>query len=385
MELILVNTQEELDLIPIDFNGQINIIGSINHINTLYPKAVINVYGNAQITSVYGYAKITRVYGNAKITRVYDNAQISSVYDNAQITRVSDNAQINYVYNNAQITSVSENAQITRVSENAQITRVSDNAQITYVYDTAQITRVYGNAQITYVYNNAQITRVYGNAQITRVYGNAQITSVFGDAHITRVYDNAQITHVFDNAQITRVYDNAQITSVYGYASILNCSGYATIETLGQNIISYNKKETNLTIKASPKTTIVILEDINPTFDSYQTLYPVKINNDHAILYKAVRLINHRLVSDYDRSFEYKIGERIHHECNPSIHLACAFGLHVSHKMWALNFGMDWDDMILIECEVPINKIIVPKDCDGKVRTSELKVLRIVPKEEYYL
>jgi hypothetical protein len=53
--------------------------------------------------------------------------------------------------------------------------------------------------------------------------------------------------------------------------------------------------------------------------------------------------------------------------------------------MWALKFGMDWDDMALIECEVPINKIIVPKDCDGKVRTSELKVLRIVPKEEYYL
>ena len=367
MELILVNTQEELDLIPIDFNGQINIIGSINHINTLYPKANVKVYGNAQITYVSG------------------NAQINAVSDNAKITRVSGNAHITHVFGNAQITSVSDNAHITRVFDNAQITRVYDNAQIISVFGNAQITRVYGYAQITRVSDNAHITRVFGNAKITYVYDNAQIISVFGDAHITRVYGYAQITHVFDNAKITYVYDNAQITSVYGYASILNCSGYATIETLGQNIISYNKKETNLTIKASPKTTIVLLEDINPTFDSYQTLYPVKINNDHAILYKAVRLINDRLVSDYDRSFEYKIGETIHHECNPSIHLACAFGLHVSHKMWALKFGMDWDDMALIECEVPINKIIVPKDCDGKVRTSELKVLRIVPKEEYYL
>ncbi len=385
MEPILVNTQEELDLIPIDFNGDINIIGSINHINTFYPKANVKVYGNAQITNVYGNAQITYVYDNAKITYVYDNAKITSVYDNAQITYVYGNAQITHVFGNAQITRVSDNAKITRVYDNAHITRVYDNAQITRVYGNAQITHVSDNSHITLVYDNAQITRVSGNVKISRVYGNSHIRSVYDNAQITSVYDNAQITHVSGNSHITRVYDNAQITRVYGYASILNCSGYATIETLGQNIISYNKKETNLTIKASPKTTIVLLEDINPTFDSYQTLYPVKINNDHAILYKAVRLINDRLVSDYDRSFEYKIGERIHHECNPSIHLACAFGLHVSHKMWALNFGMDWDDMILIECEVPINKIIVPKDCDGKVRTSELKVLRIVPKEEYYL
>lgn len=41
------------------------------------------------------------------------------------------------------------------------------------------------------------------------------------------------------------------------------------------------------------------------------------------------------------------------------------------------------NDMALLECEVPVKNIIVCKDTDGKVRTSKLKVLREVPKEEW--
>jgi hypothetical protein len=52
--------------------------------------------------------------------------------------------------------------------------------------------------------------------------------------------------------------------------------------------------------------------------------------------------------------------------------------------MWALNFGNSWNDMALLEVKVPIDKIVVSKDCDGKVRTSELTVLREVPVDEYY-
>jgi len=38
--------------------------------------------------------------------------------------------------------------------------------------------------------------------------------------------------------------------------------------------------------------------------------------------------------------------------------------------------------MAILECEVPIKDIVVSKNCDGKVRTSQLKVVRELPQEE---
>jgi hypothetical protein len=50
---------------------------------------------------------------------------------------------------------------------------------------------------------------------------------------------------------------------------------------------------------------------------------------------------------------------------------------------WALEFGRQRDDNFkIIECSVPLDKIVVPYQNDGKVRTSELTVLREVPLEE---
>ena len=80
----------------------------------------------------------------------------------------------------------------------------------------------------------------------------------------------------------------------------------------------------------------------------------------------------------------YNIGEIVEHKCASKEEGSCAVGLHVAHKSWARSFGSGWDDLALLECEVQIKNIVVAEDCDGKVRTSKLKVLREVPKEEYY-
>ena len=200
------------------------------------------------------------------------------------------------------------------------------------------------------------------------------------------MYGNAQISNVYGNAQISNVYGNAQIRYVYGNASILHCSGNAKIQTLGQNIISYGKSQTNLTIDASPNTTIVILDEINSNFEGYKKFYPFEVIDNHAILYKSVHKTKEgKFVADKDKKFEYTIGETKTHDCNPSTEESCTYGLHVSHKMWALRFGSMWSDMALLEVKVPIDKIVVAKDCDGKVRTSELTVIREVPESEWFI
>ena len=89
-------------------------------------------------------------------------------------------------------------------------------------------------------------------------------------------------------------------------------------------------------------------------------------------------------MADYDKKFEYKIGETQTADCDQTNNESCSFGIHVSHKMWSLKFGNLWDNMALLELEVPIDKIVVSKDCDGKCRTSVCKTIREVPKDEYY-
>ena len=47
-----------------------------------------------------------------------------------------------------------------------------------------------------------------------------------------------------------------------------------------------------------------------------------------------------------------------------------------------MDFGRDFENLAILEVEVPINKIVVPENTTGKVRTSEIKVLREIPLEE---
>ena len=77
------------------------------------------------------------------------------------------------------------------------------------------------------------------------------------------------------------------------------------------------------------------------------------------------------------------MGETKREKCSTDITNSCDFGLHVSDLRFAIDFGKNWKDFTIIEVEVPIDKIVVSVDCDGKVRTSELTVVRELPLEEY--
>ena len=244
---------------------------------------------------------------------------------------------------------------------------------------------VFGNATIESVYGNATIESVYGNATIESVYGNATIKSVCGNATIEYVYGNATIKYVYGNATIESVYGNATIESVYGYVAINYVSDKAQVNCFGINTVRYFETEKNIKVKVSKNTTIIVLPRFKPTFGDFKQLYPVTVKGTKAILYKAVhKEADGKYHADYIKSFKYEVGETVKAACSPSTTQSCTKGLHVSHKIWAINFGRWWDDMALIECEVPTKSIVVAEDCDGKVRTSELKVLREVPREEWF-
>lgn len=188
---------------------------------------------------------------------------------------------------------------------------------------------------------------------------------------------------VYDNATIQYVSGNATIQYVSGYASINLITAEAQVNCFGQNVVRYFEDEKNIKLKVSKSTTAVILERFKPTFESYKTNYPVVVKGKKAIFYKAVHKKDGKYVSDYSSSFTYEIGKKKTETPNLSVKESCTAGIHISPLYWAVNFGKHWDDMAILECEVPIDKIIVAEDSDGKVRTSELKVLREVQESEY--
>jgi hypothetical protein len=345
---IIVKTQKELNAISRDYNGYIYIEGGTEAdplvLNINFEKATVVVRGQAYLGSVYGSAQIGSVSDSAQIRSVSDSAQIGSVSDSAQIRSVSDSAQIGSVYGSAQIRSVYGSAQIGSVSDSAQIGSVSDSAQIRSVYGSAQIGSVYGSAQIGSVSDSAQIRSVYGSAQI-ELYGEAVVSNAISAEKIICHGSNTVIVHKADKSNIGLVMS----------------------------------KNSHLVLLDTPKM------KIKPSFEEFKSIYPVKVKNGKATLYKAVHKRDGGYFSNHVSNFEYKIGEVKEHEIDPSIEDSCTKGLHVSHLDWAIKFGNEWGDMAILECEVKVKDIVVSKDCDGKVRTSRLKVIREVPKEEYWI
>jgi len=223
-------------------------------------------------------------------------------------------------------------------------------------------------------FSNADIV-VSGSATIEYVYGSATIKSVSGSATIKSVSDSATIEYVYGSATIN-LMALASIV-LLREAKKITAKGFNLIRQIGKQEIEMDLGE-DVTFVQINQT----FED-NPSFSLFSKMFPIEIKGTKAILYKAVHKDGDIYRSDKDSSFTYKIGGKATENCDPLKGKSCSYGLHVSHKKWAIDFGKSWKDMALLECEVPIRKIVVSEDCDGKVRTSELKVIREVPKEEW--
>ena len=116
--------------------------------------------------------------------------------------------------------------------------------------------------------------------------------------------------------------------------------------------------------------------------EDFMNFYNIKHDKKKAKFFKAVHKDAHGYFSDYNREFRYQIGATIKEECDTNTGRNCSYGIHIAHRAWALDFGRDWSDLAIIEVETDIDKIIMPEMTDGKVRTSEITVLREVPLEE---
>ena len=110
--------------------------------------------------------------------------------------------------------------------------------------------------------------------------------------------------------------------------------------------------------------------------------YGIKHTKTKAIFYKAVRKYKDIYYSDYDSDFIYEVGKTKSEKCDDNKSKHCGQGIHIAHLNWVLNYGTDWHNQAILEVETKLSDIVLPDDTDGKVRTSQVKVLREVPLEE---
>ena len=116
--------------------------------------------------------------------------------------------------------------------------------------------------------------------------------------------------------------------------------------------------------------------------EDFMNFYDIKHDKKKAKFFKAVHKDAHGYFSDYNTDFRYVIGATIKENCDTNTGRNCSFGIHIAHRAWALDYGRNWSDLAIIEVETDIDKIVLPEMTDGKVRTSEITVLREVPLEE---
>ena len=104
----------------------------------------------------------------------------------------------------------------------------------------------------------------------------------------------------------------------------------------------------------------------------------------------------------HTQNFEYIIGEEKTNEIDTDVNNFCSFGIHLSHKDWAVKFGSEWSDLAILELRVLIKdilpmavppsvvprsgsseEVVIPTECDGKVRTSKAFVVRELSETEW--
>ena len=210
-------------------------------------------------------------------------------------------------------------------------------------------------------------------------WGSSRVEA-WGSSHVV-AWDSSHV--VARDSSHVEAWDSSHVEArgsvglhCYSLKANITLWGYACVHKMVAGKADITKKQKTATIIEVPK--------FVGSWQNYIANYPVVEKGKKVLMYKTVhKADNGTFFADYDKSFIYKVGQTYTEE-NSKENRSCAKGLHISHKSWALRFGSNWDDMALIECEVDPKDIVVSDDCDGKVRTSKLTVIREVPKSEYY-
>ena len=247
--------------------------------------------------------------------------------------------------------------------------------------EPAIIKKSYRHSVIAY---DDSSVRAYGNDSV-EAFGNSSVEA-FGNSSVI-AYDDSSVIAYGNNLVIT--YDNSSVEAynnssveAYGNSSVEAYDDSSVIAYDNVQVLKANTHQNRIEIFGNARIVYTPKNIID-----FMKYHNINQYNDTAIFYKAVhkKIIANRVeyLSDFDSNFTYEIGKKRSVDfCNRDPEEECAEGIHISTKDFAVRFGMNWDDLAILEVKAKIGDIVVPNSNDGKVRVSEVEVIREVPLEE---
>jgi hypothetical protein len=182
--------------------------------------------------------------------------------------------------------------------------------------------------------------------------------------------------HIYIDANVSVVVSNRYCFRVvaWGDSSVVARENSSVVANANVQVV--DRQFDGIIILAGNARKVYMPKNIHEFMD----FYGIKHDEKTAIFYKAVNKVDGKYVSNYNPSFSYTVGENKTETCNKDTSVSCDNGIHISHLSWALDLGKDWPNLAIIEVVTDIDNIVMPVDTDGKVRTSEVKVLRVSDK-----
>ena len=198
------------------------------------------------------------------------------------------------------------------------------------------------------------------------VFNQAELDAVPADFHgrilikFGTRFNRAVLRRKFEKAFVEAMENSSVVAR--GNTQVVAASERAQVRVSGNARIVYNPK----------------------TPEEYAEHCGLECRDGVMILYKAVHKRDGSYYSDRDSEFEYKIGETVvpKYPMDTNPREDCGSGIHASHKAWCVDYGGEWDDLAILEVEMPMASMVVPVNGSGKVRADRAKVIREVPLEE---
>jgi len=289
-----------------------------------------------------------------------------------------------YILVNAKIDCVLGTTIILQMRGSSQVNVMRESSQVKEMWESSQVKEMWGSSQVKEMRESSQVNVMRGSSQVNVMRGSSQVKEMRESSQVNVMRGSSQVNVMRESSQVKEMRGSSQVKEMWGSSQVNLLKGANTVVCFGYNslrVFSDNVK--NLKLSLNDTSILIEIPTIENNFDVYRKNYPVKMVGDKAILYKAVHKVGENYCSDYDRSFKYVIGElKQEKKTDNNSKNSCSQGIHVSHLKWAIDFGRNWSDMVILECEVDAADIIVSADCDGKVRTPKLLVLREVSEQE---
>jgi len=347
MSEIIVKSQLDWDQIPDDFKGYIYIQSDTRIVVEKRKGCKVVARDNSSVLA-YGDSSVVALENSSvvawenSVVNAWDNSVVEARGNSSIVARGNSSV---WALDNSVVKAWGNSSVEARDNS---VVKAWDNS-VVKAWDNS-VVEARGNSSVVALENSSVVAL---DNSVVKAWDNS-VVEARGNSSVW-AWENSSVV-AWENS-VVKAWDNS-VVEARGNVQVCKYSDFVSISTQG-----------NARIVTLPK-----------TLQEYCEFYGVTVKDGNAILYKAV---SPTYSSFYDREFVYEPGEKKEVDCDPSTDRPCSHGMHVSHLLWALDYGRYYNEFKILECAVPLDKIVVPTNTDGKVRTSELTVLREVPPEEW--